>query len=116
MISCRSDSSEQFRNSGYAANPIEQVVLTVYDDEAGAQVDGIMAETFPSLEAMTFTADGGYLQKNYRLSDSEIEAVQEYAVRQALETLRNRVDQFGVSEPDIRSAAEAVAPSGPLAK
>jgi preprotein translocase subunit SecD len=64
-----------------------------------------MAETFPNLEAMTFTADGAYLQKNYRLSDSEIEAVQDYAVRQALETLRNRVDQFGVSEPTLQREA-----------
>ena len=84
----------------------ERVVVTVYDEEAGTEVDAIMAETFPSLEAMTFTADGGYLQKNYRLSDSEIEAVQEYAVRQALETLRNRVDQFGVSEPTLQREAD----------
>jgi preprotein translocase subunit SecD len=83
----------------------ERVVVTVYDEEAGAQVDTFMAETFPNLEAMTFTADGAYLQKNYRLSDSEIEAVQDYAVRQALETLRNRVDQFGVSEPTLQREA-----------
>ncbi|MEN8687100.1 MAG: protein translocase subunit SecD [Desulfuromonadales bacterium] len=84
----------------------ERVVVTVYDEEAGAQVDAIMGETFPNLETMTFTADGAYLQKNYRLSDSEIEAVQEYAVRQALETLRNRVDQFGVSEPTLQRQAD----------
>jgi len=84
----------------------ERVVVTVYDEEAGSQVDAFMAETFPNLEAMTFTADGAYLQKNYRLSDSEIEAVQDYAVRQALETLRNRVDQFGVSEPTLQREAD----------
>ncbi len=84
----------------------ERVVITVYDEEAGNQVDGIMSETFPSLEAMTFTAEGGYIQKNYRLSDNEIEATREYAVRQALETLRNRVDQFGVSEPTLQRQAD----------
>ncbi len=84
----------------------ERVVITVYDDEAGKEVDAIMAEVFPSLEAMTFTAEGGYIQKNYRLSDSEIEATREYAVRQALETLRNRVDQFGVSEPTLQRQAD----------
>src|SRR5210317_575964 len=83
----------------------ERVVVTVYDEEAGSQVDAFMEETFPNLEAMTFTADGAYLQKNYRLSDSEIEATREYAVRQALETLRNRVDQFGVSEPTLQRQA-----------
>jgi len=84
----------------------ERVVVTVYDEEAGSQVDTFMEEVFPSLEAMTFTADGGYIQKNYRLSDNEIEAVREYAVRQALETLRNRVDQFGVSEPTLQRQAD----------
>ncbi len=82
--------------------PGERIVITVYDEDAGKQADAIMAESFPSLEPMTLTADGGYIQKNYRLSDSEIEAVREYAVRQALETLRNRVDQFGVSEPTLQ--------------
>ena len=84
----------------------ERVIITVYDDEAGTQVDNIMRETFPSLEALTLTAEGGYIQKNYRLSDGEIEATREYAVRQALETLRNRVDQFGVSEPTLQRQAD----------
>ena len=84
----------------------ERIVVTVYDEEAGGQVDAFMDETFPNLEAMTFTTDGGYIQKNYRLSDNEINAVQDYAVRQALETLRNRVDQFGVSEPTLQRQAD----------
>ncbi len=87
-------------------SPGERIVITVYDEEAGQQVDAIMAETFPSLEPLTLTTEGGYIQKNYRLSDSEIEAVREYAVRQALETLRNRVDQFGVSEPTLQRQAD----------
>jgi preprotein translocase subunit SecD len=80
----------------------ERIVITVYDEEAGVAADALMADNFPSLEAMTLTAEGGYIQKNYRMSNSEIEAVREYAVRQALETLRNRVDQFGVSEPTLQ--------------
>ncbi|MGK2906127.1 MAG: protein translocase subunit SecD [Desulfuromonadales bacterium] len=79
-----------------------RVVITVYDEETGNKADAIMAESFPNLEAMTFTTEGGYVQKNYRMSDSEIVAVREYAVRQALETLRNRIDQFGVSEPTLQ--------------
>jgi preprotein translocase subunit SecD len=84
----------------------ERVVITVYDEDAGGQVDTVMQESFPSLEAMTFTADGGYIQKNFRLSDNEIEATREYAIRQALETLRNRVDEFGVSEPTLQRQAD----------
>jgi len=35
------------------------------------------------------------------LKPKEVKRLQEYAVRQCLETIRNRVDQFGVSEPQI---------------
>ena len=35
------------------------------------------------------------------LKPNEVKRLQEYAVRQCLETIRNRVDQFGVSEPHI---------------
>jgi len=80
----------------------ERVVVTVYDEESGAQVDALMQENFPNLEAMTFPETGGYVQKNYRLSDTEIANIQDYAIRQALETLRNRIDQFGVSEPTLQ--------------
>lgn len=84
----------------------DRIVITVYDEEAGRLADDMMAEMFPTLEAMTLTSEGGYIQKNYRLSDLEIEEVREYAVRQALETLRNRVDQFGVSEPTLQRQAD----------
>jgi preprotein translocase subunit SecD len=80
----------------------ERLVVTVYDDESGNQVDALMKDNFPNLEPATFPAAGGYVQKNYRLSDAEIANIQDYATRQALETLRNRIDQFGVSEPTLQ--------------
>jgi preprotein translocase subunit SecD len=38
--------------------------------------------------------------------DKEAERIRKLAVDQALETIRNRIDQFGVSEPDIRNQGE----------
>ena len=40
------------------------------------------------------------------LTDREIAAVKEGAVEQALETIRNRIDQYGVSEPTIQRERE----------
>jgi preprotein translocase subunit SecD len=40
------------------------------------------------------------------LPDQEMELIKKLAVDQALETIRNRIDQFGVSEPDIRRQGE----------
>ncbi|PLY01669.1 MAG: protein translocase subunit SecD [Desulfuromonas sp.] len=82
--------------------PGDRLVVTVYDEEAGQEIDGLMTEMFGNLEPMTLTSEGGYIQKNFRLSDQDIEETREYAVRQALETLRNRIDQFGVSEPILQ--------------
>ncbi len=80
----------------------ERLAITVYDTQAGEAVDGLMKENFPGLEPMTLAEEGGYIQKNYRLSDKEVANIRDYAIRQALETLRNRVDQFGVSEPTLQ--------------
>lgn len=80
----------------------DRLVVLVYDDEEGTKVDTLMTEDYPSLEAETFTGAGGYIEKHFRLGDSEIANVKDYAVRQALETMRNRVDQFGVSEPTLQ--------------
>ncbi len=40
------------------------------------------------------------------LPERETEHIKKLAVEQALETIRNRIDQFGVSEPDIRNQGE----------
>ena len=84
----------------------ERLAVTVYDEAAGAQVDALMKESFPSLEPLTIADAGGFIQKSYRLSSREVENIKDYAVRQALETLRNRVDQFGVSEPTLQRQGE----------
>ncbi|AJF06952.1 MAG: protein translocase subunit SecD [Thermodesulfobacteriota bacterium] len=81
------------------------ISVVVYDREAGAEVDAVMKENFPDLEALTVQSEGGYIVKNFRLSDREVENIEDYALRQALETMRNRVDQFGVSEPVLQRQA-----------
>jgi preprotein translocase subunit SecD len=40
------------------------------------------------------------------IPDSDRDQIEKLAVDQALETIRNRIDQFGVSEPDIRRQGE----------
>ncbi len=84
----------------------DRVVVLVYDAEEGAKVDALFAEDYPALEAETFNGAGGYIEKHYRLSDNEISNIEDYAVRQALETMRNRVDQFGVSEPTLQRQSD----------
>jgi len=42
---------------------------------------------------------------NYKVEDAERQRIEKMAVEQAVETMRNRIDQFGVSEPEIRPQA-----------
>lgn len=42
----------------------------------------------------------------YRLSDKEAKRIKDTSTDQALETIRNRIDQFGVSEPTIHRQGE----------
>ena len=45
---------------------------------------------------------GGTTDFFLTLSKEEMRALRDYAVDQSLETIRNRIDQFGVSEPIIQ--------------
>jgi len=61
-------------------------------------------ESYPVL---TPTETGAKLV--YKLSDREAERIKDNAANQALETIRNRIDQFGVAEPTIhRQAANEI--------
>ncbi len=64
--------------------------------------DAIVTRQFQGLEIKTL--DQADTEKNIQLKlpDSELENIQQMATRQVLETIRNRIDEFGVSEPDIR--------------
>ena len=82
--------------------PGHKIDITVYDQTASAQIDGIMKDSFPNLQALPDSSlEGGLIQKHYQFSDAQVAHIKDFAVKQALETLRNRVDQFGVSEPTL---------------
>jgi preprotein translocase subunit SecD len=80
--------------------------VVVYDDTASSQVDALIRKQFPTLELAGQSRSGEYPQKNYRLKASEVEHIRTYAVRQAVETMRNRIDQFGVSEPVLQRQSD----------
>ncbi|MCG6552356.1 MAG: protein translocase subunit SecD [Candidatus Magnetominusculus sp. LBB02] len=68
---------------------------------ASSDVRKTVENAFPTLAAKE--ADGRLI---YTLSEKETKSIKENAVDQALETIRNRIDQFGVSEPVIQRQGE----------
>ncbi|UCE79403.1 MAG: protein translocase subunit SecD [Nitrospiraceae bacterium] len=78
--------------------------------EADVKTSGLMIEVSPSTEAVEKRITKSFSnfdivstgdQLVLRLSDDENTYIKETAAEQALETIRNRIDQFGVSEPTI---------------
>ncbi len=67
------------------------------DTESLAAARALLAKQFANL---ALNADG--LRAELTLSETEAAYLREMTGRQALETIRNRVDLFGVAEPDIR--------------
>lgn len=82
-----------------------EVTIKFPADTSTAKIEEVVRKNFPlfSVKKSEPTSEG--IIVNLALLDQEIAHIKQMAARQALETIRNRVDQFGVSEPDIRPQA-----------
>ena len=62
----------------------------------------LLDSDFPDLREQDRSLSGEQLKLVLDMPTKETDRIKELATAQALETIRNRIDQFGVSEPDIR--------------
>lgn len=84
---------------------VEKHGLDIAIIPAGDEVKRIVEDNYPNLVLVT-RSDKRLL---YRLSPKELDRIKDLAVDQALETIRNRIDQYGVKEPTIhRQAANEI--------
>ena len=74
------------------------IVVSPADDKALDLVE----KEFPTLKLQNKSADKAV----FRVDDAEVARIKDFAVDQALETIRNRVDAFGVAEPTIHRQSE----------
>jgi preprotein translocase subunit SecD len=76
----------------------DQLVVTLPD---GGQRDAV-AEAMKAFGSLVPAGVKGGTELTYKLEAQHVKRIIENAVDQALETIRNRVDQFGVAEPTIQ--------------
>lgn len=78
----------------------ESVTLSLVDPDEEKNLD----EMINKIPGMVLQKDG----LNYILSLNELEkeATKQYAINQAVETIRNRLDQFGLAEPNVARQGE----------
>ena len=79
--------------------------VTVPADQREKLLD-IVGRLFPNLKVGEAETIDGNLVQSLTLTPVEIAQIKESAVEQSLETIRNRIDQFGVSEPVIQRQGE----------
>ena len=103
----RSALRDELRERGVAFGRIEiddarELVVTASQDQM-QRIRDLLSTEFPQLEISGSGAggqDGAELRAVF--SARELEEISDFAVDQTLETIRNRIDQFGVTEPTIQ--------------
>lgn len=84
-----------------ARNPGNQIQLKL-PPASSERVRDLLKSEFPNLVLVSSRTGAGELEYLLALHERELRSVRDYAVDQSLETVRNRIDQFGVSEPIIQ--------------
>jgi preprotein translocase subunit SecD len=80
-----------------------QISLRIKGKENIEKCEKLLDTEFKDLRLVSKSESDDVLSLKLDLPDKETEHIKRLAADQALETIRNRIDQFGVSEPDIRN-------------
>jgi preprotein translocase subunit SecD len=83
-----------------------RIAVKVQGRENIEKFKALMDKELRDLRLSSVSDDPESYSATLDLPDAETANIRKLSVEQALETIRNRVDQFGVSEPDIRRQGE----------
>ena len=93
---------ERVRHLGIDRTGQASLSITLPDRQNLEKFEQLLSEEFQGVKLISRQQQGDATAITLGLPEEESEHLKDMAVRQALETIRNRIDQFGVSEPDIR--------------
>lgn len=80
--------------------------ITLLSDASLESAKAVIQEKAPEISLISTEMDGARPRLKYQFSEIAAKKIESDAIEQAVETLRNRVDQFGVSEPLIQRSGE----------
>jgi preprotein translocase subunit SecD len=87
-------------------NPDGKIFILLPDSKGNDRFSQIRSEQYANLKVASFRERNGNFEYLLEMNPKEIASIEESAVRQGLETIRNRIDQFGVTEPVIAPQGE----------
>ena len=98
---------ETMRTQHVAFNMVERtgdwdISLVLPGVEQQNDLKALLEKSFPTLKWVSGETQAEGVKVALTLEDAEVQRIRKMAIGQGLETIRNRIDQFGVSEPDIR--------------
>ena len=79
-----------------------KISARIKKDDSMEKFRALLDDQFRDLRELSSKKVDGVQTIMMDIPDSDAEQIEKLAVDQALETIRNRIDQFGVAEPDIR--------------
>ena len=97
---------ERIRHQGIERVDSVKLAVKLAETDNIQRFDDLLDREFRDLRIADRTTSGDSLDILLDIPDNEADHIRKLAVDQALETIRNRIDQFGVSEPDIRIQGE----------
>lgn len=83
-----------------------KISAQIKNEESIEKFQALLDDQFKDLRELSNNKVDGVQTIMLDIPDSDRDQIEKLAVDQALETIRNRIDQFGVSEPDIRRQGE----------
>ncbi len=78
------------------------VLVRLSSNDSRTAFNDFVKEHFPNFTVESSTTEGGTPQFELALTKREEQRIRDSALDQSLETIRNRIDQFGVTEPIIQ--------------
>jgi preprotein translocase subunit SecD len=107
----KSDLAENLKNERIFYTSLDRVQgdkieVVLLNPEVKQKFDGYLKDRYPTLKETSSQNEGDRVKVVLEMDPRQIAEIKKSAVEQALETIRNRVDQFGVAEPEIAREGE----------
>lgn len=96
---------DRIRYSSVRRAPDGSIAVRLADATDADKLSAFHQKEFPDLDMKRVTVDDE-AEFRFSIPPEERVRIRKMATDQALETIRNRIDQFGVNEPDIRVQGE----------
>jgi len=93
--------SKNLRFKRISRTGADKVSIVLYEKDTAGSVQALLKDKYRDYEQVSSVEEGGMVGLQLRMKEQDAIERKDKAVAQALETIRNRIDQFGVSEPVI---------------